>query len=360
MDPTSETKGFFDRIDSQDLTPSSDMFILSRKSRISWREARNKARLRDLRKRAERKFSAQAMRRPPDELILHCYKTGTLSALCSVESLGACYAEASRQRKSAFTNLLSDPDLVALPAGSLSMLHAGMGLSFARHTLEGLTTRSPAAELRKALETFVELCRSASRPGYMGAAIESFGFETLTRNGVGMMQILDRQLVEMDPELSSYMWHGAGRALYLRSRHFLAGPRRPWQVLQMLQETSPHRIGQQNLLAGLAWAFTLANACSPEVMESLLVVLGDEFTDRQVFINGVSSSVTVCYDATPEDPHIEDFIEHSPNPADKNLCKLWRQYVREPCEIAINDIYPALQADERMQALFHYQSDLSS
>jgi len=62
------------------------------------------------------------------------------------------------------------------------------------------------------------------------------------------------------------------------------------------------------------------------------------------------------YDTSPDDPNIQDFIEHPPNPANQLLCRMWRRDVKEPCESAIKDIYPVLKKYQRLDEVFHYQS----
>ena len=55
------------------------------------------------------------------------------------------------------------------------MLHAGVGLAFAERLLEGVTPTTPGPAVRPVLRRFLALCRGNSRPGYVGAALESLG-----------------------------------------------------------------------------------------------------------------------------------------------------------------------------------------
>ena len=56
------------------------------------------------------------------------------------------------------------------------MLHAGIGMSFAKAVLVELEpTKWSAEAIREGIARFVRLCRDSSRPGYAGAALESLG-----------------------------------------------------------------------------------------------------------------------------------------------------------------------------------------
>ena len=93
------------------------------------------------------------------DLVDKCYAMGQFPALWAVEGIGNYYAETFRERGLPLKNILTDSALDDLPPGSWTMLHAGIGLSFSKRCLEGLTASSPTADLRKALEKFILLCR---------------------------------------------------------------------------------------------------------------------------------------------------------------------------------------------------------
>jgi hypothetical protein len=332
------------------------IFIPGRKAAVAWREAKNKGWIMSLVNHVESVFPPPGTYKPVGELVDACYAMGLFPALWAVEGLGNYYAETFRERKLPLANILTDPALAPLPAKSMTMLHAGIGLSFAKRSLEGLTPASPAADLRKALERFVALCRENSRPGYAGCALESLGIPTLILHGLEMARAVDRELMKFDAEAASFFWRGAGRALYFYPKNFIPAWDCPWRGYAMSSELAPHEMARKNLRAGMAWATTVVNMRNPEITETLLQWQGENNPDRDAFISGMTSSMIMRYDTSPDDPYIEDFIEHPPNPANQLLCRLWRRDVKEPCESAIRDIYPVLKKHQRLDEVFHYQS----
>jgi hypothetical protein len=332
------------------------LFIPHRSSRIAVREARNKAWIMGLVSPVEKMFPPKGNYLPLPELVDRCYAMGSFPALWAVEGLGNYYAETFRERKLELKNLLTDPALDSLPARSLTMLHAGIGLSFAKRSLEGLSHRSPATQLREALERFVQLCTNSSRRGYRGAAFESLGLVTLILHSPEMASALDRELAAIEPEAASFMWRGAGRALYFHPRNFIPGFRCPWRGFEMSRRIAPHEMARRNLYAGIAWAMTVVNMRDPEVMESALLYQGPADPDRDVFVNGIMSAIIMRYDTSPEDPNIKSFVEHRPDAGNSLLCRLWNDVVRVPSETAINVIYPVLVQNRRLEEVFHFRS----
>lgn len=330
--------------------------IPGRSSRAAFREARNKAWIMGLVNHVEEVFPPRGTYKPLMELTGQCYAMGLFPALWAVEGLGNYYAETFRERNLPLKQILTDTTLESLPACSLTMLHAGIGLSFAKRSLEGLTHRTPAAELRKALEKFVQLCTDSSRRGYRGAALESLGLVTLILHSPAMARALDPELRAIEPEAVSYMWRGAGRALYFHPKNFIPGYRSPWRGIAMSRQIAPHETARQNLRAGIAWATTVVNMRNPEIMERVLLHQGENDPDRELFVNGVMSSMIMRYDTSPEDPYIQAFIGHEPARQDEELRRLWVRDIKEPCETALKVIYPLLKKNQKMEEVFHYQS----
>jgi hypothetical protein len=205
------------------------LLIPRRNSRVAVREAKNKAEIMALVNRVESVFPPPGNYVPLPKLVDDCYALGPFPALWAVEGLGNYYAETFRERGEVPRNLLTDPKVSSIPAKSLTMLHAGIGLSFAKRSLEGLTHNSPISEIRKALEKFVTLCKDSGRPGYVGASLESLGLVTFILHTPELALILDRELSEIEPGAVSYMWRGAGRALYFHPKNFIPSFRTPWK-----------------------------------------------------------------------------------------------------------------------------------
>ncbi len=335
------------------------IIVPGRKASIALQEGKNKSWTMSLVNNLEQGFPPLGTFDPMKELkglVEKCYAIGLFPSVWAVEGLGLYHVEAARANKLPLKNLLTNPALESLPLCSMSMLHAGIGLSFARSCLTGLTATSTRAELKKALEEFIELCRVNSRPGYAGCAFESLGLVSLILHNPEMARALDRELAEIDPVVATYMWRGAGRALYFHPKNFVPSFKSPWRGIEMSRQIAPHETARKNLRAGIAWPTTIVNMGYPQVMESVLLHQGENFPDRDMFINGMTSSMVMRYDTSPDDPYIKSFIEHKPDPGNKLLCRLWERDVKASCEMAVNVIHPALKANNAIEEVFHYQS----
>jgi hypothetical protein len=335
------------------------LFIPGRSSAVAYLEAKNKSWVMSLVNNLEQGFpplgTFDPLKKLP-ELVDSCYAMGLFSSVWSVEGLGLYHVEAFRARQMPLKNVLTDPALDSLPSRSMTMLHAGIGLAFARGCLAGLSPSSTSGDIRKALEEFIRLCRDNSRKGYTGCAYESLGLVSLILHNPAMARALDRELAGISPEVATYMWRGAGRALYFHPKNFIPGLRCPWRGIAMSRAIAPHETARQNLRAGVAWPTTIVNMRHPEVMETVLLFQGEHDPDRDLFISGLTSSMVMRFDTSPDDPYIRSFIDHQPDPRNELLCRLWKRDVKEPCEMAINVIHPVLKANKAIEEVFHYQS----
>jgi hypothetical protein len=331
------------------------LFIPGRKAAVAWREAKNKAWIMELVNNIDSILSGQGIDRPLNELVDLCYRMGTFPALWAVEGVGKFWAEKLRTQKLPLQNVLTDPELSTLPDGSMTMLHAGIGISFAMRSLEGLKPTTPREELSGALKKFIELVDHSSRPGYAGCAYESLGLVTIILHSSEMAQVLDELLIEINPTVMTYMWRGAGRALYFHPKNFIPGIKYPWPGVPMAREIAPHETARKNLRAGIAWAITLVNMRNPEVMEDVLHYQGENDPDREEFVNGVQSSMIMRYDTSPDDQYIRAFIDHKPavKPA---VAKLWERDIKRPGNEAVKEIYPVLKQKRLLEEVFHFQS----
>ncbi len=335
------------------------LIVPGRKASVALKEGKNKAWIMSMVNNLEQGFPPLGTFDPMKELkglTDKCYAMGLFPSVWAVEGLGLYHVEAARAKKMPLENLLTNPALASVPDCSMTMLHAGIGLSFGRSSLRGLTANSPRAELKKALEEFIRLIRANSRPGYAGCAFESLGLVSLILHDPPMARALDRELAEIDPVVATFMWRGAGRALYFHPKNFIPGWNRPWRGIAMSREIAPHETARKNLRAGVAWPTTIVNMRHPEVMETVLMYQGENDPDRELFVNGMMSSMVMRYDTSPDDPYIKSFTEHKPDPNNKLLCRLWERDVKTTCEMAVKEIHPVLKANNMIDEVFHYQS----
>jgi hypothetical protein len=318
---------------------------------LDWQELRNKIDIYDLVINVERRLTV-ADGAPIAELVERAYALGDFHALWAVEGLGHYYAREPLQLDDNPRDILCDPDALGLPAKSLTMLNAGIGLAFAEQLLEKLSPDSAQREFEQVIGRFTHLCQNNCREGYTGCALESLGLEARTFFP-RLVAPLDAAIQETgDDDLLGYFWHGAGRANYFTARNFIPCCGISWN--RLVQQAS-HDIGRRNLVAGLAWAITLVNMHTPSVMEKLLRRRGSEIlsVDPDAFKNGVSSSIVMRHDTTPGTLFVRDFCHRS---CDRQfeLDESWRQVIEHPCREAMK-LHLVLSGQKALEQVFRYR-----
>jgi hypothetical protein len=248
--------------------------------------------------------------------------------------------------------LLNGRSAAELPPWSLTMLHAGVGMSFAKAILKGLGPSTSTDVLRAAIARFVALCSNSSRRGYAGAALESLGLATRTLYP-NLVSMLDREIPHVDEGLQAYFWHGAGRAMYFDPMNMLPSANAPARAIAKLEAEAPHDLAYRNALSGLSWAITVVNMRNPEVMEAFLRHHGTLLAQHDAFANGVTSSLMMRYDTTRDDANIDPFIYHEA--ADPAVAPWWRTLITAPCEKALQTTYGELQRKQALEELFRYR-----
>ncbi len=296
------------------------------------------------------------------EVVRKAYAMEPYPALWAVEGLGHWYADTFYTRNITPQGILTEESVSELPPQSLTMLHAGIGMAFAQHALRPLNHLSPTSEIRRALEQTILLCRENSRPGYEGAAMESLGL--ITQNGQfydetrpdQMVQIVSRELEQIDPEVFEYFWHGVGRAHYFLPIHFIPGYGSIWHAVGMIRQATPNDLAWLNAIAGLAWGVTMVNIRQPQIVANFLQYHGAQLVADDGFANGVASSIMMRYDTTPDAPFITPYYQYQPASTDSQLVQLWQSHVQQPCTAALRDYYPLLKHNNRLAEIFRYHS----
>jgi hypothetical protein len=278
----------------------------------------------------------------------------TFPRLWATEGTGNYWGDRAWDRTGGIdpSGLLNDASAASLPPWSLTMLHAGIGMSFAKKVLADLETTSTPEAVRAAVARFITLCRSSSRLGYTGAALESLGLATRTLYP-NLVPVLDREIPSVDRRLQEYFWHGAGRAMYFDPMNMLPSVNAPWRAIRRLETEAPHPLAYANALAGLAWAIAVVNMRHPIVMESFLRHHADLARAHDAFSNGVTSSLMMRYDTTRDDARIAPFIHN--RPADQDVAAAWRSLITAPCEQALRVTYGDLSQNGQLEALFRYR-----
>ncbi|HSL23712.1 MAG TPA: hypothetical protein VK886_19425 [Vicinamibacterales bacterium] len=279
----------------------------------------------------------------------------TFPRVWATEGLGNWFGDLAMERAADGpdpTGLLTDPQYDSLPAWSMTMLHAGIGMSFGKAILKKLEPTSSPETIRGELARFLRLCRESSRPGYAGAALESLGLATRSLYP-NLLPVLDREMPYVDPDLQSYYWHGAGRAMYFEPAGWLPSVNAPWRVIRRLDAETPHDLGRKNILSGIGWALSVVNMRHPVVMETFLRHHAALARTEDAFTNGVVSSLMMRFDTTRDDAHISPYIRYEPS--DPEVASAWRTLITEPCEHALRDTYGNLLRTNSLEQLFHYR-----
>ena len=326
--------------------------------RVAWQELRNKLTVFNLVYQIPKTLNLPD--EPPflelSEILDRAYDLGEYPSLWAVEGVGHYYGDTFWKQKIEPQNALTNTD--DLIDGSLTMLHAGLGMAFAQHLLQGLTHFSPHSDIQQMLKRFISLCKENSKPGYEGAALESLGL--ISRSGAfygetrpdEMIQIIGHLLADMDPEAYGYFWHGVGRSIYFSPINFLPGYGAIWHPIEMVRREATEPVARLNAFAGLSWGVTMVNVLHPEVLGNLLNHLNPEDEiEKKAFINGVSSGLMMRQDTTPNAPFIAELYGRTPDGCDPAL---WAECVQGPCEEALQGYYPALKENQHLGDIFQY------
>jgi len=271
--------------------------------------------------------------------------------LWAVEALGTYAGDRALQHGGGADpqDVLTDESTAALPPWSLTMLHAGLGISFATLVLAPLDPSSSPDLLRHGITRFAALCRRSARRGYVGTSLESLGLvaRALHRS---LVPLLAREIQRVEPGLHEYFWHGVGRALYVDPTYALPSSNAPRRAVADLALETDDPMAYRNALSGLAWEATAVNLQNPEIMEFVLRHHAVLVADNDAFSDGVSSALVVQHDTVPNDPHIAAFVSHEPRT--RAAAEAWRAQVTIPCRIALERTYDEWRQGWAMDRLF--------
>jgi hypothetical protein len=279
----------------------------------------------------------------------------TFPRLWAVEGIGNYFGDKALEDTASGDphGLLTSEPTKSLPPWSLTMLHAGIGMSFAKSILKQIDKDSAPEEVRAAVERFLSLCRNSSRTGYTGAALESLGLATRTLYP-NVAALIAREIPAVDPKLTGYFWHGVGRAMYFEPMNMLPSVNAPWRAIRRLDQEVPSGLAHNNALSGISWALTVVNMRNPEVMEAFLRHHPD-VADSDAFRNGLSSSLLMRYDTTRDGTNVSPFIHYESK--DPEALAAWRRLILLPCEHALRTTYGQLKQANSLEELFHYRPE---
>lgn len=287
---------------------------------------------------------------PIDECIERLYARGDYPALWLIEGLGERYA-AAYMKTGTPVGLLSAGKGATLPEKTQLMMHAGIGIEFAKHSVANLTPCSTEGEVDAALKVFLGLVEDNAQERYKGAALESLGLVTRTWY-VQLVGLIYDRLVLMDGPASEFFWHGAGRAMYFSPMYMLPGFS-PWHAAE---QEPPNEIARRNARAGVAWAFTVVNIRQPEITSNFLEHRADEIAGNDAFTDGVYSTLVMAGEMVPGHRYVVGYGRYQPDQHNSAAASAWNRYVGSDCETRANFYRQTLKSHGKLGEVFRYHS----
>ena len=288
---------------------------------------------------------------PIDACIERLYARGEYPALWLIEGLGERYAEAYLADGRELRGLLSSGKGATLPDKTQLMMHAGIGITFAKHALTNLTPMSTDTEVNAALRNFLDLCYENAQERFVGAALESLGLVTRTWYGQ-MVGLIYDHLSQLDGPASEFFWHGAGRAMYFSPMYMLPGFS-PWHAARV---EPPNETARRNATAGVAWAFTIVNVRQPEIASNFVTHRDGEIEGSDAYTNGVYSTLIMGGEMVPGHRFVSGFLRFKPDSQDADAVAAWNKWIGPDAEAKVNSYRQILKAHGKLGEVFRYHA----
>lgn len=286
---------------------------------------------------------------PLELQVEQCYSKGDYPALWHVEGLGERYAKAHMADDREVRDLLTSGPGAALPEKTQLMMHAGIGIAFAKREVDTLTPWSSNSEVREALQRFLDLVRQNSMPGYEGAALESLGLVTRTWYPQ-LVDLISNRLLALDADAVEYFWHGAGRAMYFSPMTMLPGLS-PWEAAN---QEPPDETAKLNARAGVAWAFTIVNVRQPAIAAHFLRHKADRISGNEAYTNGVYSALIMAGDMVPGHEYVSEFCQYQPD--DTEGVQAWSNHIGQDVKDRVDHYRQVLKAHHTLDEIFRYHA----
>ena len=284
---------------------------------------------------------------PLDERIEKFYARGDYPALWLVEGLGERFARAHQKKDRNVRDLLTAGPGAAAPRKARLMMHAGMGIAFAKDAIDELTPFSEESKVKDELRGFLQRVRQNSMSGCEGAALESLGLVARTWYPQ-LVPLVSDQLQALDADATEFFWHGAGRSMYFSPMYMVPGLS-PWQAAD---REPPDDTARRNARAGVAWAFTIVNIRHPKVTASFLDHKADRISKNDAYANGVYSTLVMAGDTVPGHKHVSEFVQYQPE--DTSQADAWAKHIGRDVAEKVDRYRQALEAQQGLGEVFRY------
>jgi hypothetical protein len=289
---------------------------------------------------------------PLNEMVASCYAGNSPErdwpALWKVEGVGEKFGEAHLYAEPKPRDLLTSGVGLNQPEEAQLMLHSGIGIAFAKDIIRKITPWSSNTDIDKALTRFIGLCRTNSRKGYHGAALQSLGLVTRTwhRQMVGPVST---RLRKIDPLVCELFWRAAGGAMYFSPLNWMPG----WSPWFSADTEPPDQVMRKNAKAGLSWPLTIVNMRQPGIMANFLRRKSNEIRDKDAFRNGVLSALIMATESVPGHYYAEKFAEFQPD--DQAERDAWDKYIGTDLKARVETCRKVLKKNQRLDEIFHGQ-----
>lgn len=285
------------------------------------------------------------------EMVRKIGETDRFRALWLGEGLGLHFGIRALARGGQPRNFLIEGEGTVIPPYLMLMVHAGIALAFARHNLDAIGKNPQQQQIFDATRKTADLIVANGISGYSGISYEAWGMVTQFFYRKLFLRVI-QSMEAIDPEHVPHMWHGAGRACYFQN--FMPRWKDPWPAFPYIQKLGPAPVPRANLLAGLASATVIVNMKTPEVLEAVIRERISRLPaqDAAAYAQGIACSVIMREDTTPGDERSRALLAHKP-PSD--IADLWQRTIVSPARMALENLYPMLSAQRRLDEVTCYR-----
>ena len=284
------------------------------------------------------------------ELVAKIEAHEPFKALWFAEGLGQVLGNRAFETTSDPSGLLTTGEGSRIPSSMMLMVHAGMLLSFARHTYDAMDADPTDEQVHEAVVRICNLAKRNLLPGYAGIGFEAWGMVTQFFYRDLLPRVIEA-LETVDPARVPYLWHGAGRACYFIN--FMPQWNEPWPAFKLIDQMVVSGVSRQNLLAGLAAGMAIVNMKTPAILEAIAKerIAKLYAGDRAAFAQGVACAMVMRQDTSPNEAHALAFLKHTP--AAENAA-IWKEVMGGPATLAYERLHAGLKAASRLDAICCY------
>jgi hypothetical protein len=251
--------------------------------------------------------------------------------LWTAEGLGYHHAEAASKSGSE-EKLLRRAE--PLPGELLLPVHSGIGLSVATQLLAEIA-RGRKDATATLLETFLSRASRLALPGWEGTVIEALGLAARLLHP-SLVPSIGSGLRTVDRTSSSLFWHGVGRGLYFAPSHALSLRSAGRSAADKALREAPGGSERIEALSGVAWAVTLVNFGSPQVLESLLTASLPSLEGTDAIEHGVVAALLVWARGVGRDRCFQELLHHRPKRSE--AAEAWERRVSKPAAVVFSDL----------------------